>query len=164
MAEYTGPNTTSNLDAAVQSLIDVSNAGGRVRTWVDARSAATAWAENDLLLLARLPSNAVILPTSQINHEALGATVTADIGIYNQTGKSDITNDPNALSDGNDVSSAGTFQFFTGIAVDQIGKPLWELAGLSTDPGVEFDIKLVLVDANPTDDAAIGWCIHYTVD
>ena len=164
MAEYTGPNTTANLDAAVQSLINVSNAGGRVRSWVDARSEATAWAANDTILMARLPSNAVLLPTGQINFEASGASVTLDLGIYNQSGKTDITDDPDALIVGTDISSAGTVQVFTGIAVDNIGKPLWELAGLSADPGVEFDIKAALLDANPTDDVAFGWCLQYMVD
>lgn len=164
MAEYTGPNTSALLDGAVQTLIDVSNSGGRVRTVVDARSAATAWAENDTVLLARLPSNAVILPTSRIIHEAFGSSVTADVGIKNQTGKTDITNDPNALADGQDISSAGSFNVFAGVAVDLIGQPLWQIAGASADPGVEFDIYLSLVDANPTDDAAIGWCLQYVVD
>lgn len=164
MPEFTGPKTTALLDAAVQDLIDVSNAGGRVRSWTDARSEATAWAQNDTLVLARLPSNAVVLPTTLVKFEALGTSVTMDIGIYNQAGKSDITDDPDALAVGVDVSGAGSLNLFDGIANDQIGKPLWELAGLSSDPGVEFDIKAALLDANPTDDAAIAWCVQYMVD
>lgn len=164
MAEYTGRKTTSNLDAAVQSRINVSNMGGRVRTVVDSRFEATAWAENDTILLARLPSSAVLLPTGQVDFEAFGSSVTADIGIFNQSGKSDITDNDDALVVDVDISSSGTLNVFDGIALDKIGDPLWSLAGLSSDPVLEFDIKLTLKDANPTDDAAIAWALHYTVD
>lgn len=164
MAEYAGPKTTSKLDAAVQDLINVSNHGGRTRCVVDAISADTAWAQNDTILLARLPSSAVIHTSSRILHEAFGSSVTGDVGIFNQSGKNDITNDPNALADGQSMASAGGFNLFTGVAVDLIGRPLWEIAGLSEDPVTEFDIKLSLLNANPTDDAAVGWTIHYSVD
>lgn len=164
MAEYNGSKTTSKLDAAVQDLINVSNAGGRVRTWTDSRSGTTAWAQNDTVFVARLPSVAVILPTSQIAHEALGSSVTMDIGVFNQEGRSDITDNDDALATGIDVSSGGRRDFFSGLDPALIGQPLWEIAGLTEDPGVAFDIKLTLKDANPTDDASIAWSIHYTID
>jgi hypothetical protein len=43
------------------------------------------------------------------------------------------------------------------------GKALWELAGLTSDPGGEIDIKGTLQDADP---GAFGmaWEIVYTID
>lgn len=164
MAEYTGPNTTANLDAAVQSKIDVTHAGGRLRTYTDARFEATAWAQSDTVLLARLPSSVLLSTISRIVHEAFGTSVTADVGIFNQSGKSDFTDDDDALAVDVDISTAGSFNLFDGIAIDKTADRLWELTDASEDPGVEVDVKLTLKDANPTDDAAIGWSLVYVED
>lgn len=160
MAEHTGTYVTGKFDQAIQDQPSVAHNGGRVRAVVD-RIASTDAAQNDTILLARLPSNAVILPTSKVYHSALGASVTADVGVR-ATKTGDFTIDPNGLSDGADVSSAGSFDLLDSITANA-GKRLWEYTDASADPGREIDIYLSLVDANPAA-GTVAWEIHYTID
>ncbi len=163
MAEYTGAKTTALLDGAVQTKADVTFNGSRARLVSDV-SGEEAWAENDVIWLARLPSSAHVTELSRLVHEAFGTSVTADVGIFNQSGKSDFTDDDDALAVDVDISSAGDFYLFEGIDLANKNKRLWELAGASADFKEDVDIKLTLKDANPTDNVRVAWALVYAED
>ncbi|MEE4109539.1 MAG: hypothetical protein V2I24_09340 [Halieaceae bacterium] len=163
MPEATGSKTTGLLDAAVQSLADVSFNGARIRAIQDRTPDTFAWAENDTILLARLPGDAVLGADSLVRWEALGASVTMDIGVRPVTGSAFAT-DPDAIQAGIDVSSAGQARVVN--APTDFDKKLWEYTDLSAEPAImpEIEVYASLLDANPTDDAVVGWQLQYMID
>lgn len=128
-------------------LADAGEGGGMVRKWVETLETGAADSATSTYLVARLPSNARILGSSKISHDALGATTAAmGIGVYNLPGRSDITNDPDALNTGIVTSTAGTKELLAERA--NWGLPLWDFVnGQTVDPRCQLDIKLVLEGA-----------------
>jgi hypothetical protein len=166
MPEYTGSKTTGLLDAAVQNLADVSFSGARKRVIQDCHpdeGGSVTWAANDTILLARLPGDAVIGALSEIAWDALGSSVTCDIGVRPVTGSA-FSTDPDAIQAGIDVSSAGTAKIISDPA--DFNKKLWEFTDLSAEPAImpEIEVYASLLDANPTDDATFGWSLEYMID
>lgn len=150
--------TTKFNGATIQDQPPVSHNGGRVRTVID-HMVSVDLAENATILMARLPSNAVLHPQSEVHFDDMGTGVTLDIGTANATGGTD---DPDAINAGIDVASAaGSAALFANIT--DHGKALWELAGLSSDPGGNIDVYGSLVDANP-DAGDLSWCLYYSID
>lgn len=129
---------------------------------VGATKSVTARADGDTMKMVRMPSAARISRNSHVAWDDLASTgsPTMDVGVGSVD--SNITSDPDALLAGLDVTSAGTSALVTDHA--NYGKPLWELAGLSTDPGGELDIYFSFVDAatNVTGDVSIE--VVYTLD
>lgn len=163
MPEATGALTTGLLDAAVQSRSDVSFNGARVRSIQDRTPDTFAWAASDTILLARLPGDAVLGAISEVAWEALGSSVTMDIGVRPVTGSAFAT-DPDAIQADIDVSSAGTAKIVSD--PNDFNKKLWEFTDLSAKPDVmpEIEVYASLLDANPTDDAVVGWHLQYMID
>lgn len=88
---------------------------------------------NSLLYVGQVPSNAIIDPSSSYYYGAITGVNDIDLGF---------ANDPDALVDGDDVSSAGS-QTLAGHGTHTIARmPLraWQLAGLSADPGGNLDV------------------------
>lgn len=91
--------------------------------------------------IGKVPSNALILPDSAYYHEAVAGVTDLDVGFEN---------DPDALVDGDDVSSAGS-QTLAGhgtFTAPNMNKRAWQLAGLSSDPGGELDVFATLKAAS----------------
>jgi hypothetical protein len=116
--------------------------------------------------LARLPSNARILGASKLYWDDLATTgsPTLDIGVYNLSGRSDITDDPDALNNGLDAATAAS----SASLIDNIsryGKRLWEYVnGQTVDPKCTLSIKVVLADAAITETGTITAEIFYALD
>lgn len=163
---YTGSRTTGLIagSSGVPTLADVGLNGGRVRVVCDTQEVAAAEATSTIWF-ARLPSNARILHTSQLSWDDLASigAPTLDIGTFNPTGSSGITNDDNSLNDGLDLAS---LTLAKALLADHIntGKRLWELAGATSDPKQMIDIKGTIQDASTNVGATMSWCIFYTID
>lgn len=161
-----GSRIMTGLTATPVALADAGEGGGRVKTWVETVETGAADSATSTYLMARLPSNARILGASRISHDALGATTAAlGIGVYNQTGKSDITDDPDALNTAIVASTAGTKEFLAARA--NWGKRLWEFVnGQSVDPKCQLDVKLVIEGAVhlSSGGGTITTEIYYTYD
>ncbi len=159
-----GSKVMTGLDARPVQKADVSRCGGRIRYWADTVEVGAADSAASTYLLARLPSNAVITPLSNLHYDDLASSgsPTADVGVFNQEGKTAITDDDNLLADGVDVTAAGS----TGLNQDiaNFGKQLWELLGLTKDPGVDLDIKVTLKDAAVDVGGTVSIELYYTVD
>lgn len=161
----TGSRIMTGLDSTPRVLADPGEGGGRPHVWVETLETGAADSSTSTYLVARLPSNARILGSSRISHDALGATTaTFDIGVFNLSGKSDITNDADAINDGIVCSTAGTKEFIKDVA--NWGLPLWDFVnGQTTDPKTDLDIKLTLADAHLSSGAGtVTVEIHYVVD
>jgi|TARA_R110000823_G_C15932514_1_gene499629 hypothetical protein len=161
-----GSLNMTDIDATPRVLSDPGHAGGTVRTWIDTVEVGAADTASSTYLMARLPSNAVILPQSTVYWDDLTTTgsPTVDIGVYNMSGKTDITDDPDALSNGHDVTSAGSASLITqGASISTYGIPLWDqVASQTTDPKTDLDVKLKLVDAAVVGGGSMSVVIYYT--
>lgn len=115
---------------------------------------------NSTYTMARIPSNARIMPGSTVYWDDLASTgsPTLDVGLAG----SQITNDPDALNNGLDCTGAGS----SGIFADHAdgGKFAWELAGETSDPGGMLDIYVSLVDAAVNVGGTVSLELTYVVD
>jgi len=153
MADRYGVNYIKTTDGN-RDMIDVSVNGGRVRCSIDTYELVGATVDiNDRILLAKVPSGAVILPQSTFVVDAITGLNDVDVGD---------ANDPNGLADALDFSSAGSVAFDAIDAADW-GKKLWELLGYTSDPGGMLDIAATCI-AEPTGDGTITLVLFYSVD
>jgi hypothetical protein len=161
-----GSLVMDGLDNVPADLADPGQAGGNVRCWIETVEVGAADTASSTYLMARLPSNCIILPASTLYWDDLTTTgsPTVDVGVYNMSGKSDFTDDPDALSNGHDVTSAGSAGLLTaGASVSSYGIPLWDqIASVTTDPKTDVDIKLKLVDAAVAGGGTMSVVIYYT--
>jgi hypothetical protein len=127
---------------------------------VEVAAAANA---NSTYTVMRLPTDARIHGTSELVWDDLtdSGSPTLDIGIAPVDGS--VTADPDAINDGLVLSSAGTGARMIKDATNW-GKYLWEIAGLSADPGGFVDITLKIVDAATVQGGTIAMCVHYTTE
>ena len=103
-----GTKTTS-LVATKQTIIDSRYHYGRVRSTFDVVETNDDDTISSTYHLARLPSNAVILPSSTIYFDNVGASgATADIGVYAVDGNLANADDVDAINDGIAVATAGS--------------------------------------------------------
>lgn len=125
---------------------------------VEVTAAASA---GSVYTMMRLPTNARIAGTSIISIDDLASTgaPTLDIGLAPVSGN--LTADPDAINDGIDAATAGESRLVKDRA--NYGKRLWELAGLSSDPGGHFDLTVNLVDAAANTGGTVTVEVTYTV-
>jgi len=161
-----GSLVMTDIDATPVVLADPGQAGGNVRTWIETVEVGAADTTSSTYLMARLPSNCIILPASTLYWDDLTTTgsPTVDVGCFNMSGKSDFTDDPDALSNGHDVTSAGSGALITqGASISDYGQPLWDHIGsVTADPKTDIDIKLKLVDAAVVGGGTMSVVIYYT--
>ncbi|MEE9351524.1 MAG: hypothetical protein V3U78_04635 [Thiotrichaceae bacterium] len=152
------------LASDLKELGPPGTGGGAVRSWIETVEAGAADTATSTYLMARLPSNARILGNSRIYTDILTTTAaTIDIGVFNLSGKSVITDDEDALNDGLAVVAAVDTAVVKDIA--DYGKRLWEyVASQTEDPLGDLDIKLTLLDANIDIGGTITIELYYTLD
>lgn len=104
---------------------------------------------------ARLPSNAILYWDDM----ATSGSPTIDLGLRGGS----LTYDDDGINDGLLLSSAST-----GAAIikssDNYGKPLWKLAGLTSDPDEIWALVAVIRDAAVTAGGTLGCQIIYAED
>jgi len=117
-------------------------AEGRVRMiQTGAIAVANGDSATSKFYLGKIPSNAVPLHgLSTLKHGAITGLSDADIGLE----KDGTTVEVDIFADGLTLASAGAKDPFASIAVADVGKRIWELLGLPTDPGCEYDIVLTM--------------------
>lgn len=128
----------SYKDPSSINLPAAALAEGRVRM---ISSGAIAIANGDSatskVYLGKIPSNAVPLAgLSTLKHGSITGVSDFDIGLE----KDGSTVEVDIFADGLTLASAGAKDPFAAIAVADQGKMVWELLGLATDPGCEYDI------------------------
>jgi hypothetical protein len=108
-------------------------------------------AQNDRILLGKIRSDAILDPlTSVIWFDDLGTSVTMDIGS---------TAAENALVAAQDVATAaGSCSILKSVDIANYHKKLWQLLGLSADPGVPIEIWAKFEGANPAT-GTVAWQI-----
>ena len=153
MATAKGVEIT-RLDTTPRTLLEKGSVG-TVKVFMDTIAAGTGDIDdNDIILLAEVPSNAKILSIKLFN-DALdgGSNLATDVGVYNGPIK---TSDyaANAVIDRDCYATAsaalqsavivGTEVAYEVRNISDISNFVWEDAGLSSDPGVPLRIALTI--------------------
>lgn len=123
-----------------------------------------ASASGTTVFLGRAPSSARLLPNGFIYNDdlATSGSPTLDIGLASVG--SNVTSDPDAITNGIALSSATTT---TTIMADpaNAGKQLWQfVSGQTTDPGGELDIYGSVKDAATTATGTISVALYGYLD
>jgi len=181
MATAKGIEITA-IDANPQVLREAGSMGGKVRVAMDTIAAGTGDIDdNDVLLLAQVPSNAKIMSIQLFNDDLdsnCTPTLTANCGIYN--GPQDYTisgtrTAANAVVDEDCYATAITTLQAANTAgvelayevrnVNAVANHVWEDAGISEDPHVDLRIGLTM-SANPATAAAgdVTMVVTYAVN
>ena len=138
---------------------------GAVRNWAETVEVGAADSDTSTYLMARLPSNARLLGASRIYTDDLASAgaPTLDIGVFNLSGQSTITDDDDAINAGIDAATATDASFVLG--VENYGKKLYEfVSGQTEDPKGDLDITITLKDADVNVGGTITVEIFYTLD
>lgn len=89
--------------------------------------------------IGKIASNARLLPSSTLRYTAITSGAT-NLGF-------DITDKGAVLVSAQSIASAGSSSAVAAVAVADLVKPLWQLAGYTQDPGTELDIVATLTAA-----------------
>jgi hypothetical protein len=155
---------TTDLVATKQTFVDSRYHYGRVRSTFDVVETNDDDTISSTYHLARLPSNAVLLPSSTIYFDNVGASgATADIGVYAVDGNLANADDVDAINDGIAIATAGSASVIKDFATSATA--LWDyVASESSDPGGFLDIKAYLQDAVTDGAGSIALELFYVVD
>ena len=155
---------TTDLVATKQTFVDSRYHYGRVRSTFDVVETNDDDTISSTYHLARLPSNAVILPSSTIYFDDVGASgATADIGVYAVDGNLANADDVDAINDGIAIATAGSASVIKDFATSATA--LWDyVASEESDPGGLLDIKVALLDAATDAVGSIALELYYVVD
>ena len=165
-------NLITNLDTVPSVMNDVGKSGGRIRVQTDNFEwvGATLTTAADFARLCRVPTNARLL-SAHFWNDTLdgGSSLVIDIGVYPIDSDTAVSSD--CIVDGDtsfqSASVAAGTELVALVAADvtNMGKRMWEVAGLSTDPGGLYDICMTAqVPAGSDATGTVAFRIMYTVD
>lgn len=135
----------TNADATPSALSHRVYAGFRPLRSVNTVAVAAADDDGSVYRVKRLRSDAIITYVGVLN-DAITSGSDYDFGLYRTAADGGAVVDADLIADGVDMSSARVAELSvrfhdTGTAkIEEFYKPLWQLAGLSSDPQVEYDL------------------------
>jgi hypothetical protein len=113
----------------------------------------------ELVFVAKIKSEAIILPSAQFIHGAAGGTTTIDLGFANETPAGAI----NCLAAAQSIVAAGTKNALASVTTPNLGRPCWQLAGLASNPAREMDLSFRVQTAAATAPTNIFAMIHFAL-
>ena len=152
----------TNYEAIPQVMVDSARASCKVRVWADTIAAATTDIDdNDIIMMAEIPSNAkiksILLYNDDLDSGGSPALVT-DVGIYN--GNIKFTSSAGTIYAAEGVIdrdcygtvstvlqaavTAGTEFRYETLGIETVGNFMWEDGGLPEDPGKMLRIALTI--------------------
>ena len=150
----------ANFEATPSVKSSAALLSGVVRVAQGTVSLATGDSDdNDIVMLAPIPSNAVVSQLF-IGSDTLGGSCTFNVGIYTSAG---VVKDEDVFA--TDVADAAAMADvrFEAANIDTAGKKMFELAGDSTDPGGYYYIAATMSAAGGTA-GTMSWNITYVVN
>lgn len=142
----------TNRDATPRVLVNAALQSGRLRSGIGSAVITSGdSATSTYRIIGGIPSNAFVRDVI-VDSPDIGTTTTADVGLYRSTADGGAVVDADffasaaslsggALSRSNVTHESGVF------TLAKREQPLWEALGLTSDPGVEYDLVLTLVGA-----------------
>ena len=140
----------ANFEATPPVANNAAELAGVVRTaHGSVELAAGDSTDNDIVMLAPIPSNAAV-PQLFIGSDTFGGSCTFNVGLYTTAGA---VKDEDAFA----TSVADAADLNTG------SKKVWELAGDSSDPGGYYYVAITF-DATGGTAGSLNWNINYVVN
>jgi hypothetical protein len=139
--------------AGATKYVPVDNrfTAGAVRVAAGVVANAAGDSQNSVYLLAKLPSNAVLLPQTTLDLQDLGFAAC----------KLGVTGAITGLLTVADVSALSAVSTPIAIFGAKWNKPLWEACGLSADPGGDLDIIVTCDGGNATGAGTVDFEIWF---
>lgn len=146
----TKSNHITNADATPVVLVNPVEYNGILRGTAGTVETLAADDAASVYRLCRVPSNARIESIKLASDAITGATA-ADVGVYQTAANGGAVLDADFFATDVDISTAAiafTEVLLEATATDiaKCDMPLWELLGLSADPGREYDICVTVND------------------
>lgn len=156
MANATQKRASQGLTAGKGDAYDV-------KCLVATHELATATAAGATVDFGKIPSNARLLgrPSMLYWDDLASTAATFDLGFAPVD--SNITADPDALSDGHDIATAGSGAAL-GTAVDRVGVHAWDLTTAASDPGGELIVRGTVADAANNIAGTVTLELYYYLD
>ena len=158
--------TTRNTDlvanslASPQVLNDAAELHGVLRTACGtAELLAGDSTDNDVVLLAPISSKATI-HSLKIGSDTLGGSCTFNVGVHNYDGT---VADEDAFATSVADAAAMADVRFEAATINTAGQKLWEIAGLSSDPGGLLYVSITF-NATGGTVGTLSWNINYAVN
>jgi len=115
--------------------------------------------DNDVVLLAPISSKATI-QSLLIGSDTLGGSCTFNVGVHNYDGT---VGDEDAFATSVADAAAMTDVRYEAATINTAGQKLWELAGLSSDPGGMLYVSITFAATGGTA-GTLSWDITYAVN
>ena len=149
-----------NFEATPQVANSAAELAGVLRTaHGSVELAAGDSTDNDIVMLAPIPSNAAV-PTLFVGSDTFGGSCTFNVGIYQADGT---VKDEDVFATSVADAAALTDVRYEAADLNTGSQKLWELAGDSEDPGGYFYIAITF-NATGGTAGTLNWNISYVVD
>ena len=150
----------ANFEATPPVLNNAAELAGVVRTaHGQVELAAGDSTDNDIVMLAPIPSNAAV-PQLFVGSDTFGGSCTFNVGIYKTDGT---VKDEDVFATSVADEAALTDVRFEAADLNTASQKLWELAGDSSDPGGYFYIAITF-NATGGTAGTLAWNINYIVN
>ena len=150
----------ANFEATPQVANNAAELHGVLRTaHGSVELAAGDSTDNDIVMLAPVPSNAAV-PTLFVGSDTFGGSCTFNVGVYTSAG---VVKDEDAFATSVADAAAMADVRYEAADLDTGSKKLWELAGDSEDPGGYYYIAITF-NATGGTAGTLNWNISYVVD
>ena len=150
----------ANFEATPQVANSAAELAGVLRTaHGSVELAAGDSTDNDIVMLAPIPSNASI-PTLFVGSDTFGGSCTFNVGIYTSAG---VVKDEDVFATSVADAAAMADVRYEAADLNTGSKKLWELAGDSEDPGGYFYVAITF-DATGGTVGTLNWNISYVVN
>ena len=150
----------ANFEATPQVANSAAELAGVLRTaHGSVELAAGDSTDNDIVMLAPIPSNAAV-PTLFVGSDTFGGSCTFNVGIYTSAG---VVKDEDVFATSVADAAAMADVRYEAADLNTGSKKLWELAGDSEDPGGYFYIAITF-NATGGTAGTLNWNISYVVN
>tara|TARA_E500000331_G_scaffold117714_1_gene114884 strand:- start:98 stop:577 length:480 start_codon:yes stop_codon:yes gene_type:complete len=150
----------ANFEATPQVANNAAELHGVLRTaHGSVELAAGDSTDNDIVMLAPIPSNAAV-PSLFIGSDTFGGSCTFNVGVYTSAG---VVKDEDVFATSVADAAAMADVRYEAADLDTGSKKLWELAGDSEDPGGYYYIAITF-NATGGTAGTLNWNISYVVD
>ena len=150
----------TNFEASPQVANEPANLHGVVRVAQGTIELAAGDSnDNDIVMLAPIPSNATVSQLF-IGSDTLGGSCTFNVGIYTSTGT---VKDEDFFASAVADEAAMTDVRFEAANIDTAGQKVWEMAGDSSDPGGYYYIAATMAAEGGTA-GTMSFNIQYIVN
>ena len=150
----------ANFEASPQVANNAAELAGVLRTaHGSVELAAGDSTDNDIVMLAPIPSNAAV-PTLFVGSDTFGGSCTFNVGIYTSAG---VVKDEDVFATSVADAAAMADVRYEAADLNTGSQKLWELAGDSSDPGGYYYIAITF-NATGGTAGTLNWNISYVVD